>query len=59
MKVFNKIVWSKKEPTNKSDIWFDGSSFRIYSEEDWIAVTSSKSDSYATSDMNSDFNNDF
>lgn len=59
MKIFNKVVWSSKEPLNKNDIWFDGSHFRIYSEGDWIVVTSSKGDIYTNYDMNSDFNNDF
>lgn len=38
MKIFNKIVWSKKEPVNKNDIWFDGSNFKIYTEGSWEII---------------------
>jgi hypothetical protein len=38
MKIFNKIVWSKKEPVNKNDIWFDGSTFRAYTEGSWEII---------------------
>ena len=38
MKIFNKIIWSKKEPTNKNDIWFDGKVSRIYKEGNWIPM---------------------
>lgn len=38
MKTFNKIVWSKKEPVNKNDIWFDGSTFRVYTEGSWEII---------------------
>ena len=39
MRIFNKFIESKKEPSNKNDIWFDGSVFRIYKEEEWQAFT--------------------
>lgn len=42
MRIFNKFVESKKEPSNKNDIWFDGSVFRIYKEEEWCILTLSK-----------------
>jgi hypothetical protein len=35
MRFFNKIVFSKKEPTNKSDIWFDGKVWKIYLDGEW------------------------
>lgn len=38
MRFFNKIVFSKKEPTNKNDIWFDGSNFKVYTESSWEAI---------------------
>lgn len=38
MKTFNKIVWSKKEPINKNDLWFDGSAFRVYTEGSWEII---------------------
>ena len=61
MKIFNKIVWSKEEPINKNDIWFNGISFRIYKDGKWQAVTSYNGEGGFTAppDMNSDFNNDF
>lgn len=39
MKVFNKFVESKTEPSNKNDIWFDGSVFKIYREGNWQKLT--------------------
>lgn len=42
MKIFNKFIWSKKEPSNKNDIWFDGSTVRLYKEGEWYTVTLSK-----------------
>lgn len=39
MKIYNKFVESKKEPSNKSDIWFDGSSWNMYKEGMWRAFT--------------------
>ena len=42
MRIFNKFIESKKEPSNKNDIWFDGSVVRIYKEEEWYTVTLSK-----------------
>lgn len=42
MKVYNKLVESKKEPQNKNDIWFDGSVFKIYKEGNWIPITLTK-----------------
>lgn len=39
MKIYNKFVESKKEPYNKSDIWFDGSSWKMYKEGMWRAFT--------------------
>lgn len=38
MKIFNKIIWSKKEPVNKNDIWFDGYTFRAYIEGSWEII---------------------
>lgn len=38
MKIFNKTIWSKKEPKNKRDIWFDGSNLRIYTGESWEII---------------------
>lgn len=38
MIIFNKFVWSKKEPENKRDIWFDGSNLRIYTEGSWEII---------------------
>lgn len=42
MKIFNKFIWSKKEPLNKNDVWFDGSVIRLYKEGEWYTVTLSK-----------------
>lgn len=42
MKIFNKFVESKKEPSNKNDIWFDGSVVRLYEAGEWYTVTLSK-----------------
>ena len=39
MKIYNKFVESKKEPSNKNDIWFDGSVFNIYKEGKWQVFT--------------------
>lgn len=39
MKIFNKFLWSKKEPSNKNDIWFDGSTWKMYTEEAWQSFT--------------------
>lgn len=39
MKIYNKFVESKKEPYNKNDIWFDGSSWKMYKEGMWRAFT--------------------
>ena len=39
MKILNKFIWSKKEPKNKNDIWFDGSTWRMYTEEAWQSFT--------------------
>ena len=39
MKILNKFIWSKKEPLNKNDIWFDGSTWRMYTEEAWQSFT--------------------
>lgn len=39
MKIYNKFVESKKEPSNKNDIWFDGSSWKMYKEGLWRAFT--------------------
>lgn len=41
MRIFNKFVESKKEPSNKNDIWFDGEIARIYKEEEWQDITAS------------------
>lgn len=38
MKIFNKIIWSNKEPQNKNDIWFDGRILRVYKEVDWQPI---------------------
>lgn len=39
MRVFNKFVESKTEPWNKQDIWFDGSTIKLYKEGKWEEVT--------------------
>lgn len=39
MKILNKFIWSKTEPKNKNDVWFDGSVFRLFKEEEWQAFT--------------------
>ena len=39
MKIYNKFVESKKEPSNKNDIWFDGSSWKMYKEGVWRSFT--------------------
>ena len=39
MKILNKFIWSKKEPSNKNDIWFDGSTWKMYTEEAWQSFT--------------------
>ena len=39
MKIYNKFVESKKEPSNKNDIWFDGSSWKMYKEGMWRSFT--------------------
>lgn len=39
MKILNKFIWSKKEPSNKNDVWFDGSTWRMYTEEAWQSFT--------------------
>ena len=36
MRIFNKIIDSNKEPLNYNDIWFDGTSFRIYKEGEQV-----------------------
>lgn len=42
MKIYNKFVESKNEPSNKNDIWFDGSVVRLYEAGEWYTVTLSK-----------------
>lgn len=42
MKIFNKVVWGKVAPENKNDIWFDGSTFRHYKNDDWFPMTLTK-----------------
>lgn len=71
MKVFNKIVWSKKEPINKNDIWFDGSNFKIYTEGSWEIIMQNNGGGGSVDpellegfiplsrDFSDDFNNDF
>ena len=44
MKILNKFIWSKKEPSNKNDIWFDGSTWKVYTEEAWQSFTLSVDD---------------
>lgn len=39
MRIFNKFVQSVKEPSNKNDIWFDGSVFRLYKQGSWTPIT--------------------
>lgn len=39
MKILNKFVWSKTEPSNKNDVWFDGSVFNLYRNDTWEAFT--------------------
>lgn len=61
MKIFNKIVWSKKEPINKNDIWFDGSAFRVYTEGSWEVIIQNNDEGYIPmmQEFSDDFNNDF
>lgn len=59
MKIFNKIVWSKKEPINKNDIWFDGFTLRVYTEGSWEIPESFEGSMLLSKDFSSDFNNDF
>lgn len=42
MRIFNKFVWSDKEPNNKNDIWFDGSVWKMFSQGEWEAFTVEK-----------------
>lgn len=42
MRIFNKFVWSSKEPNNKNDIWFDGSVWKMFSQGEWEAFTVEK-----------------
>ena len=42
MRIFNKFVWSNKEPNNKNDIWFDGSVWKMFSQGEWEAFTVDK-----------------
>lgn len=42
MKIFNKVVWGKVAPENKNDIWFDGSTFRHYKNDNWFPMTLTK-----------------
>lgn len=44
MRIFNKFIWSKKEPKNKSDIWFDGKRFNMFSQEEWKPFTATVED---------------
>lgn len=39
MIIFNKIIQSTKEPSNKRDIWFDGKFFRIFNKGKWKIVS--------------------
>lgn len=38
MKIFNKIIYSKKEPLNQNDIWFDGSSLKVFKDGNWETI---------------------
>lgn len=72
MRSFNKIIDSNKEPINHNDIWFDGTSFRVYQNGEWKAVITSKGGGGGSidpellegfiplsRDFSDDFNNDF
>lgn len=70
MKIFNKFIWSKKEPSNKNDVWFDGSNLRIYTEESWEIILRGSGGGNIdpellegfiplSRDFSDDFNNDF
>lgn len=50
MIIFNKFVWSKKEPENKRDIWFDGSNLRIYTKGSWEILTNFEKVNHRTED---------
>lgn len=39
MKILNKFIWSKTEPKNKNDVWFDGDVFNLYRNDTWEAFT--------------------
>ncbi len=57
MKIFNKIIWSKKPPENKNDIWFDGSVFKINSADDWKAATLDMESASKIADIIEDISN--
>lgn len=35
MRIFNKLVFSKKEPSNENDIWFDGKQLKWFNNGSW------------------------
>lgn len=39
MIIFNKIIQSTKEPSNKRDIWFDGKVFKIFNKGEWKNIS--------------------
>lgn len=51
MRIFNKLVFSKKEPSNKNDIWFDGKDWKVFIEGEWKDTSKFKEDA-TTPDWN-------
>lgn len=51
MRIFNKLVFSKKEPYNKNDIWFDGKEWKVFIEGEWKDTSKFKEDA-TTPDWN-------
>lgn len=51
MRIFNKLVFSKKEPSNKNDIWFDGKDWKVFIDGEWKDTNKFKEDA-TTPDWN-------
>ena len=51
MRIFNKLVFSKKEPSNKNDIWFDGKDWKVFIDGEWKDTSKFKEDA-TTPDWN-------
>lgn len=63
MKIYNKIVESDREPSNKTDIWLDNGILYYFSKDQWnpiAAVGGGGSNIIGSApDFNNDFNSDF